>query len=329
MDALSKGRERFDRHMNGTSRNVSDWFTDLGPDSEEVTVGLTGETGRLWRIPGTNRAELFVKSRQPGTFMLVLASVLLLALAVAQGYVSYRAQFVFIHSAGKGRTPSTLEALGLDAAAAIFAFLGLAKARRGKRGHVERVLNVLCAFGSGFMNVLGADLSSPRSVAVYILPPVLYAATSDRLIATVASAYGIEGRSMWGSAGRFLAGLVLYTVRLFLAPPSTATGLRRWVLNVTPLPEPPARPEPVKVAVIAAKDGPKSLTPPRTRKAINRGPGKTARFLDRVKHKHGDLGGIDVATTARIAKQLHGDLHESQARKELRAAVLAAKGEPK
>ena len=32
MDALDKGRERFDRHMNGTSRNVSDWFTDLGPD---------------------------------------------------------------------------------------------------------------------------------------------------------------------------------------------------------------------------------------------------------------------------------------------------------
>ena len=134
MDTLNKARKMFDRQMNGTSRDVSGWLTDIGPEHEDISDKITGESGRLFRIPGTNRAELFVRAREPGTFMLVLASVLLLALAVAQGYVSYRAQFVFIHSAGKGQTPATLEALGLDAAAAIFAFLGLAKARRGKSG---------------------------------------------------------------------------------------------------------------------------------------------------------------------------------------------------
>ena len=76
--------------------------------------------------------------------MLVLASVLLLALAVAQGYVSYRAQFVFIHSAGKGQTPATLEALGLDAAAAIFAFLGWP--RRGvASGRMSSAFSTSCA----------------------------------------------------------------------------------------------------------------------------------------------------------------------------------------
>ena len=326
MDTLNKARKMFDRQMNGTSRDVSGWLTDIGPEHEDISDKITGESGRLFRIPGTNRAELFVKAREPGTFMLLLASVLLLALAVAQGYVSYRAQFVFIHSAGKGQTPATLEALGLDAAAAIFAFLGLAKARRGKRAHVERVLNVLCAFGSGFMNVLGADLASPRSVAVYVLPPVLYAATSDRLIATVASAYGIEGRSMWRAAGRALAGLALYTLRLFLAPPSTATGLRRWVLNATPLPEPPVKPQEITATVIPLKDKPKRRAVSSGPEAIGGGPTKTTAFLDRVKAEHGELSGIELAATARISKALHGDLHESQARKELRNAVLAAKG---
>ena len=69
-----------------------------------------------------------------------------------------------------------LEALGLDTGAVIFALLGLAHARMGRPARIERALNIACALGSMTMNLLSADLGSPRSVAVYVLPAVLYAA---------------------------------------------------------------------------------------------------------------------------------------------------------
>ena len=61
-----------------------------------------------------------------------------------------------------------LEALGLDTGAVIFALLALSLARRGRRASVERVLNVGCALGSLAMNLLAADLTSPRSVTVWV-----------------------------------------------------------------------------------------------------------------------------------------------------------------
>jgi hypothetical protein len=108
---------------------------------------------------------------------------LLLLLAVAQGYVSFRAQYVFIDHAKQAHVPSMLEALGLDTGAVIFA---LSLARRGRRATVERVLNVACAFGSLTMNLLAADLSSPRSVTVWVMPSALYALAADRLITATA-----------------------------------------------------------------------------------------------------------------------------------------------
>jgi hypothetical protein len=120
-----------------------------------------------------------------GGWLLAAASCLLLLLAAAQGYVSFRAQYAFVDHAKRARVPSVLEALGLDTGAVIFALLGLALASRGRRAAVERVLNVACALGSLIMNLLAADLTSPRSVAVWVLPSGLYALTSDRLIAVV------------------------------------------------------------------------------------------------------------------------------------------------
>jgi len=67
----------------------------------------------------------------------------------------------------------------------IFALLGIALARLESRAVVERMLVVACAAGSCVMNLLGADLGSPRSVAVYVMPPVLFAAMSDRLISVI------------------------------------------------------------------------------------------------------------------------------------------------
>jgi hypothetical protein len=124
-------------------------------------------------------------SRASGGGLLGAASCLLLLLAAAQGYVSFRAQYAFVDHAKRARVPSVLEALGLDTGAVIFALLALSLARRGRPGTAERVLNVACAAGSLAMNLLAADLASPRSVTVWVLPSALYALASDRLIAVV------------------------------------------------------------------------------------------------------------------------------------------------
>jgi hypothetical protein len=172
------------------------------------------------------------RERQPGTVLVWCAALLLLGLAAAQGYVSWRAQYGYIFAAKHEHLPSVLEALGLDTGAVIFALLGLAHARMGRPARIERTLNIACALGSMTMNLLSAELGSPRSVAVHVLPAVLYAACSDRLIATAAHAAGVRETSLWRSTA--MAGL--YGLRAVVAFPSTAAGLRRLLLQATPLP---------------------------------------------------------------------------------------------
>jgi hypothetical protein len=179
------------------------------------------------------------ESRGDGGALLAVASVLLLLLAAAQGYVSFRAQYAFVNHAKHSRIPSTLEALGLDTGAVIFALLALSLARRGRHASVERVLNVACAVGSMTMNLLAADLTSPRSVTVWVMPSALYALASDRLIAVVRrwaqsqapSADLGEDSSAW----RALGGLGLWVLRLALDLPGTMGGFRSWVLSVAPV----------------------------------------------------------------------------------------------
>jgi hypothetical protein len=205
-----------------------------------------------------------------GAWLLAAASVLLLALAVTQGFVSWHQQFVFVLAAKHDRMVSGMEAVGLDSAAVIFAVLAVAQARLGRPARIERALNLGCALGSMLMNVLGADLGSPRSIAVYVLPPVLYAAGSDRLISVVRrqalsrQADTESQRSVWHVAGV----AVLYFLRLLLAPPSTAAGMRRWVLTSAPVPAGPqnvaalpAAPTPGSAA-IATHQNAESLTSP-------------------------------------------------------------------
>lgn len=175
-----------------------------------------------------------------GQSLIAGACLLLAGLAVAMGITSFHAQFTYIFATKRQWTPALLEALGLDAGAVIFSLLGIALARLGRRAAVERILVVICALGSCGMNVLNANLGSPRSVAVYAMPPVLFALTSDRLIAVVRRAAlgraaddDIE-RSAWYLAGRsFLHGL-----RFAVDRRGTAIGLRQAILDATPLPQP-------------------------------------------------------------------------------------------
>jgi hypothetical protein len=168
-----------------------------------------------------------------------VASWLLLLLAAAQGYVSFRAQYAFVDHAKRASVPSILEALGLDTGAVIFALLALSLARRGRRGTVERFLNVTCAFGSLSMNLLAADLTSPRSIAVWVMPSALYALASDRLIAVVRRWVQANDPSakiaQEGSAWRAFGGLVLWALRLIFDARGTVAGFRRWVLMVAPV----------------------------------------------------------------------------------------------
>lgn len=222
-------------------------LTRKAPDNDPFLAthgnGANGKTyGRLTRSDGHLSAWLRTdpapkprrtrEPRPPGTLLLAAASVLLLGLAAAQGYVSWKAQFTFIHAEKHQDLPATLEALGLDIGAVIFALLGLAHARMGRPARVERILNLACAFGSMTMNLLGADLASPRSIAVYVMPAVLYAACSDRLIATAGHMAGVQETSLW----KWVGVAMLYGLRACLALPSTATGLRLRLLELTPLP---------------------------------------------------------------------------------------------
>lgn len=244
------------------------------------------------------------------------AAFLLLLLAAAQGYVSFRAQYGFVFAAKHQRAPSALEALGLDTGAVIFALLGLAHARMGRSAKIERTLNIACALGSAAMNVLAADLGSPRSIAVYVLPAVLYAACSDRLIATVGHAAGVEETSLW----RWLGTGALYGARAVVAFPSTARGLRLRLLQATPLPQPSPQPKTPVQAVAVAPD----RRPARARRpSPRRGESKKAVLL-RLYADHPDYG--DRAKVSAVAATLgpQANLQPGTARTYLYAALDGA-----
>ncbi|MBO2456573.1 hypothetical protein [Actinomadura violacea] len=230
----------------------------FGPDgSDRDRYGRPVQVFNLRYLPGflaRRRAEgaegeaPTKRGDRAGGWLLAVASVLLLVLATAQGYVSYRAQYAFVHAQKHEHAASMLEALGLDAAAVIFALLALAQARLGRSAVAERALNLVCVLGSLFMNALSADPGSAKSVAAWVLPAALYAAASDRLIAVVRQR-ALSGRdgAEEGSPLAAARGVALWTLRLALALPSTMSGFRAWVLDEAPVAPGrralPARPE--------------------------------------------------------------------------------------
>jgi hypothetical protein len=286
-----------------------------------------------------------------GALLLAAASILLAANAAAMGVVSWHAQYAFVFHVKHQHVASGLEALGLDAGAVIFAILGIALAILGRRAGIERALVVACSAGSAGMNLLGANLGSPRSVAVYVMPSLLFAAGSDRLIAVIRrAAMGKredEGaqRSAWRVAGL----VVLYLARFTVAAPSTWTGSRQALLNATPLPGLPAPAAPLaieppevmvecplclqQVAVsegrMAAHECAERPEGDRRWEREHRAPRagtKTGRFLDLVRARYGDLADVDPEKVSRICSELapEVELDAGSARRELRAAVLAA-----
>ena len=161
-------------------------------------------------------------------------------------YVSFAAQYAFILSEKPGqRAASVIEALMLDTGMIIFSFLALGLAKKGLSSRTERTLIMVCAGLSAGMNYAASDTASWRSVAVYVIAPVFLAVVTDRVIAAARRhVLGPAETSAWATLGRAVAAtartaatVLLYVLRFTLAPPSTAAGLRRWLLTATPLPK--------------------------------------------------------------------------------------------
>ena len=189
----------------------------------------------------------------------------------------------------------------------VFTLLALGLSRAGQPARAERILILLCAAASAYMNVSAADVASPRSVAAYAVAPVALAVVVDRTVAVIRRHILADHQtSAWITVGRLattaakITGLALLYLPCFaLAAPETARGLRRMVLDATPL---PALPEP---------SAPETVEPPCTKKAVLLG-------LYRAHPHYGDR-----ARASRVAAELapHAGLQPGTARSYLYAEL--------
>jgi hypothetical protein len=163
---------------------------------------------------------------RPGARLIWASTLGLAVLALATFYVSFRAQFT-------------------DVAMVVCSLLALGMACAGQSAKVARLLVVVFAGLSAGMNYLAADVASFRSVAVYVMPPAVFAVCTDQVVSVVRRhGLGIAEDSAWSALGRVvlaalkLSGvIVLYSLRFVLAPGETARGLRQMVLTAAALPE--------------------------------------------------------------------------------------------
>ena len=241
-------------------------------------------------------------------------------LASAAAAVSFTAQYRLIYTTRQLAFVAALEAAIPDAAALVFACLGIALALHGRRAIRARLLNLASVGTSVFMNTIAAA-PGWRNLAVWAMPPVAYALASDTLIGVVRARAIARHRDLGTALApetaaplAALGGLVLWLLRLALAPVSTLAGFRAWVVGECPVapgrrqapaPEPASSPYP-------AGD-------PR--------PTKTARFLSLVTERHGPLAQVPLDRVAAISADLasHADLNPGSARAALRKAILAAR----
>ena len=217
------------------------------------TVNLVSRGG-WWK----RRAEA-PAPEHPGARLIQAAAWMLFALGMGLLAVSFAAQYRYVFAERHQNVASLIEAGALDIGMIIFALLALGLARAGLPAKAERGLVVVCAVGSAVMNYAAADISSPRSVLAFCMPPLFLAVVVDRVVVTVRRhVLGMrDARSPW----RVLATITLYVLRFALdprprrgvfagvslpprpclAPPLRKSGVRRsrgW--QAGPAPKPPA-----------------------------------------------------------------------------------------
>jgi hypothetical protein len=292
----------------------------------EWLVASTRITGELadarpgWARPGKDRSRLWLRNAAAG----------LCVLATAAAAVSFSAQFRMVEAARHLAAIAALEAAIPDAAALVFACLGIALALHGRRAIRARALNLAAVGTSVFMNAIAAA-PGWRNLAIWAMPPIAYALASDTLISVVrAWAHARQGELDVAPAAEqatpltIVGGLILWLLRLILAPASTLAGFRAWVLEECPVA--PGR-RAARPAVPSAPD-----RPGRGKGTVPRKETKTGRFLSLITERYGDLASIPLDRVAWIAAALapEVDLHPGTARAALRKAVLAAtNGDPR
>jgi hypothetical protein len=272
--------------------------------------------------PTSDRPQSNESSQDHSGIWLRNAAAGLCLLAAAAAVVSFTAQYRLIQATRHLAVVAGLEAAIPDAAALVFACLGIALALHGRRALRPRALNLASVAASVFMNAIAAA-PGWRNLAIWAMPPVAYALASDTLIGVV-RAWALARHQHLNSALAaeaatplaILGGLILWLLRLALAPVSTLAGFRAWVLAECPTA--PGRRTP---------SAPLPQAAPAPHVAKVRSETKTARFLSLVTERHGPLASIPLNRVAAISAALApaADLNTGAARTALRKAVLAAR----
>ena len=214
------------------------------PVSQDPGTGNASAAGLGWSGPGQDRSGRWLRNAAAG----------LCLLAAAAAAVSFTAQYRMADAARHLPVVAALEAAIPDAAALVFASLGIALALHGRRAIRARALNLASVGASVFMNAIAAA-PGWRNLAIWAMPPVAYALASDTLIGVVRARALARHLQLDATLAAdtptplaVLGGLALWLLRLALAPASTLTGFRAWVLAECPVAPgrraPAARPAP-------------------------------------------------------------------------------------
>lgn len=317
---LERARAAHTNH-NGTvviTRPTPRWPFITSPDSKDATV--TQPSAR-------DRSGTWLRNA-----MLALG-----LLAVCAAVVSFAAQYQMVYAAKQIRVIAALEAAIPDAAALIFACLGIALALQGKHAIRARALNIGAVGTSITMNYLAAA-HGWRDAAIWVMPPVAYALASDTAIGVV-RAWAIARQRQLDDALAddeatplaILGRMALYALRLMLAPASTAKGLRRALLNSTPLPatDVPAQLQGSAPAALASSPFAGGTdAPPRSRKQSRRarpsGPTKAEQLVTRAAERR-DLATMPLDQVSSLAGEIAVEigLHAGTARRVLLGHVRA------
>jgi hypothetical protein len=278
------------------------------------TLAYASDTGNVTSLrsgpadPGQDRSGRWLRNAAAG----------LCVLAAAAAAVSFTAQYRMVDATRHLPAIAALEASIPDAAGLVFACLGIALALHGRRALRARALNLASVGASVFMNAIAAA-PGWRNLAIWAMPPIAYALASDTLIAVVRAHHQHLNAALADETATPLAilgGLILWLLRLALAPASTLAGFRAWILTECP--------------VAPRRTSAPAVPSPHVAKV--RGETKTSRFLSLVTERHGPLASIPLTRVASISAHLapQADLNAGAARTALRKAVLAARnGDPR
>ena len=286
-----------------------------------LLVIISGPVGASPR-PGRQPAPMRWSKDRSGLWLRNAAAGLCV-LAGAAAAVSFTAQYRMVEATRHFPVIAALEAVIPDAAALVFASLGVALALHGRRAVRARALNLAAVGASVVMNVLAAA-PGWRNLAIWAMPPAAYALASDTLIGVI-RAWALARQQHLATVLAadapgplaIVAGLGRWLLRLALAPASTLAGFRAWVLAECPVAPGRRAPRPAPPPALGRSRGRGTVPPKAT---------KTARFLALVTERHGSLSALPLSAVAGIAATLAPQvgLDTGAARTALRKAVLAA-----